>query len=333
MSRDWTEFAELAVRKMAQAKPGESLLVLTDTWADPVVPQACLEAGLAAGIDTTLLVIPGMDPTDTSELDDVTIAAIAAADVVLGVCETMFTAKESTDRALDAGTRISATNVKGMEDFAIAGILEVDYELMIEIGKKIGAIWQQTELCRVTSPHGTDITYDMRGRPLDLGHGMANNPGDCDYFPGVSIANAPIESTIQGKIVVDGNIPPGRLVEEPVTLHMEDGVIAEITGGADADALRAYFAESGDPIATHLCHFTLGLNPRARTSGSVHQDEHVLGAITYGFGSQSAGFGGNVPPCNVHCDVVLTTGRIECDGVVMLDNNELNAELGLGGLS
>jgi len=101
MSRDWTEFAEIAVRKMAQAKPGENLLVLTDTWADPAVPQACLEAGIAAGIDTTMLVIPGMDPTDTSELDDVTIAAIAAADVVLGVCETMFTAKESTDRALD----------------------------------------------------------------------------------------------------------------------------------------------------------------------------------------------------------------------------------------
>lgn len=333
MSRDWTEFAEIAVHKMAQAKPGENFLVLTDTWADPAVPQACFEAGIRAGARTSLLVIPGMDPTDSSELDEVTIAAIAAADVVLGVCETMFTAKASTDRALEGGTRIAGTNVKGMEDFAIEGLVNVDYELMIEIAHKIGAIWQKTELCRVTSPSGTDITYDMRDRPLDVGHGMANNPGDCDYFPGVSVANAPIEKTIQGKIVVDGNIPPGRLVEEPVTLHVEKGIIAEIEGGADAEALRAHFAASGDPIATHLCHFTLGLNPRARTSGSVHQDEHVLGAITYGFGSQAGAFGGCVPPCNVHCDVVLTTGRIECDGVVMLDDNTLNADLGLGGLS
>ena len=223
MSRDWGAFAELAVRKMARAKPDEKLLVLTDTWADQEVAQACFAAALNAGTKASLLVIPGMEPTDTSELDDVTIAAIASADVVLGVCETMFTAKESTDRALAAGTRISATNVKGMEDFAIEGLVNVDYDLMIDIANKIGALWQKTELCRVTSSYGTDITYDMRGRPLDVGHGMANNPGDCDYFPGVSVANAPIEKTIQGKIVVDGNIPPGRLVEEPVTLHVENG--------------------------------------------------------------------------------------------------------------
>lgn len=333
MSLRWGKFAEIAVRKMAQAKPGEKLLVLTDTWADQEVAQACLAAGLTAGAQATLLVMPRMAPSDTSDLDPVTAAAIAEADVVLGVCETMFTAKDSTERALENGTRIAGTDIKGMEDFAIEGLVSVDYEHMIDVANRIGALWQQTELCRVTSPYGTDITYDMRGRPLDVGTGIAAQPGDCDYFPGVSVANAPIEKTIHGTIVVDGNIPPGRLVKEPVTLHMVDGVIAEIEGSADAAALRAHFDESGDPIAKHLCHFTLGLNPRARTSGSVHQDEHVLGAVTYGFGQQAAGFGGCVPPCNVHCDVVLTTARIECDGEVMLDDNQLNEEMGFGGIA
>ena len=134
-------------------------------------------------------------------------------------------------------------------------------------------------------------------------------------------------------IVVDGNVPPGRLPKAPVTLQIKDGVIVDFEGSEDADALRAYFAESGDPIATHLCHFTLGLNPRARTSGSVHQDEHVLGAVTFGFGSQAPAFGGTVPPCNVHCDVVLTTAKIECDGRIMLEANKLNEEMGFGGLS
>ncbi len=333
MSFRWAQLGDVAVRKMGQVKPGEKVLVLSDTWTDQDVANAFFNAAINAGAQATLLVIPRMAPTDASELDDVTIAAIAAADVVLGVCETMVANKESTERALAGGTRMSSTNVNGMEDFVIEGLLDVDYDLMIEIANKIGDLWQKTELCRVTSQYGTDITYDMRERPIDVGHGMALEPGASDFFPGVSVANAPIEKTIQGTIVVDGNIPPGRLVKEPVTLRIEDGVIVAIEGGGDAAALRAYFAASGDPIATHLCHFTLGLNPRARTSGSVHQDEHVLGAITYGFGSQSGIFAGCVPPCNVHCDVVLTTGKIECDGVVMLDANELNADLGLGGLS
>ncbi len=332
MSLRWGRFAEEAVHRMAQAKPGEKLLVLTDSWADQEIAQACFAAAESAGARATLLVMPRMAPTDDSELDDVTAAAIANADVVLGICESMFTAKTATEDALENGTRIAATNPKGMEDFAIEGLLEVDYDKMIEVAHSIGAIWQRTELCRVTSPYGTDISYDMRDRPLDVGTGMAVQPGDCDYFPGVSVANAPIESTINGTIVVDGNIPPGRLAREPVTLHLEKGVIVAIEGGADAAAVRAYFEASGDPVAKHLCHFTLGLNPRAQTTGSVHQDEHVLGAVTYGFGQQAAGFGGCVPPCNVHCDVVLTTARIECDGQVMLDNNELNEELGLGGI-
>jgi len=81
-----------------------------------------------------------------------------------------------------------------------------------------------------------------------------------------------------------------------------------------------------------LCHFTLGLNPRAKTTGHVHQDEHVLGAVTFGFGSQDPDFKGNVPPCKVHCDVVLQSSTIYLDDTVMCENNRLNPDLGLGGL-
>lgn len=333
MSVRWGEFARLAVRKMAGVQPGETFLVLADTWTDLDVAHACLAAGIDRGARASLLVITRMAQDDPGELDPVTVAAIERADVVLGLCETMFVEKPSTERALEAGTRIASTNVKGMEEFVVEGIRDVDYDLMVEIANRIGALWQRTTCCRVSSPLGTDLTFDMRDRPIDVGSGMAQRPGQADFFPGVSVANAPIEESIEGTIVVDGNIPPGRLVREPVTVHIEKGVIASIEGGADAAALRAHFAASGDPVATHLCHFTLGLNPRARTSGSIHQDEHVLGAITFGFGSQAPAFGGTVPPCGVHCDLVLTTGRIELDGTVMLDANRLSDDLGLGGLA
>jgi leucyl aminopeptidase (aminopeptidase T) len=118
-----------------------------------------------------------------------------------------------------------------------------------------------------------------------------------------------------------------------VTVQIRNGVIVEIQGGSDAAALRAHFERSDDPIAKQLCHFTLGLNPRARTSGSVHQDEHVLGAVTFGFGEQDPAFGGAVPPCAVHCDLVLTTATITVDNQVMCHDNKLADSLGLGGLS
>jgi leucyl aminopeptidase (aminopeptidase T) len=318
---------------MAQAKPGESLLVLADTWTDMDLAEACLLAGLTAQAKTQLLVIPRMAPTDVSEFNASISGAIMGADVILGICPTMFLEKNAIKAARKQGTRIASTNVIGMEDFAIEGICDVDYTRMVAVAKAVGEIWQRTDLCQVTSSLGTNISFKLRGRPIDIGDGMAIKPGEADFFPGVSVANAPIESTINGTIVVDGNIPPGRLVAAPVTVQIRNGVIVEIQGGSDAAALRAHFERSGDPIAKHLCHFTLGLNPRARTSGSVHQDEHVLGAVTFGFGEQDPAFGGTVPPCAVHCDLVLTTATITVDDQVMCHDNKLAEAFGLGGLS
>lgn len=329
---EWKKFAEVAVTKMALAKSGESLLIVADTKTNQEATFACAAAGLAAGIDTYTLILPWMEPTDTRDLGKVAAGAIQGADVILGLCETMFVEKDATEKARAKGTRVAATTLAGMEEFALAGILEVDYDLMIQTAEKARGIWENSKNCRVTSALGTDISFKMEGRPVLIGDGLATEPGEADFFPGVSIANAPVESSINGIVVIDGNIPPGQLVEEPVRCFLEQGIITRIEGGRDAELLRAYFDKSGDPIARHLCHFTLGLNPCAKTTGNVHQDEHVLGAVTFGFGSQDPDFKGTVPDCSVHCDVVLTSVTITLDGTIMCENNRLNTDLGLEAL-
>ncbi len=253
----WGEFGEIAVRKMGQVKPGESLLILADTRTDMEIAEACLIAGINAKANAQMLVVPWVALSDTSELNRVTVGAIREADVIVGLCETMFVSKETTTAARKNGTRIASTVVSREDDFAIDGIVNVDYDKMILIANKAIELWENADICRVISDAGTDISFGMKGRPALLGDGMATVPGEADFFPGVSIANAPIEETINGTIVVDGNIPPGKLVNEPVTCRVEKGVIVKITGGADASTLKREFEKSKDPIAKHICHFTL----------------------------------------------------------------------------
>jgi leucyl aminopeptidase (aminopeptidase T) len=318
---------------MAQARAGESLLVLADTWTDRVIADACLIAGINAKTNAQLLVIPRMSHTDTREFNSSTAGAIEGADVIVAVCETMFIEKAATRRAREAGTRIVSVMPRGMEDFAIEGILDVDYPLMIEIGKKIAHLWERTEVCRVTSPLGTDLSFRLKGRPADMGDGTATRPGQVGFFPGVDASIAPVEETINGTIVIDGCIDPGsRVVSEPITCRLEKGVITAIEGGADANAWRSSLESVDDPMAFHLCHFTIGLNPRAKVSDNMHECEHILGAITFGFGDQDPGFQGTVGEAKIHADAVLLSPTVILDGVIMLENNELNPELGLGGL-
>ncbi len=55
----WGEFGEIAVRKMGQVKPGESLLILADTRTDMEIAEAYLIARINAKADAQMLVIPG----------------------------------------------------------------------------------------------------------------------------------------------------------------------------------------------------------------------------------------------------------------------------------
>jgi leucyl aminopeptidase (aminopeptidase T) len=318
---------------MAQVKPGENLLILADTWTDMGIAEACLIAGINAKAHAQLLVIPRMPHTDTREFNASTAGAIQGADVIVGVCgETMFLEKDATRKAREKGTRIVATSPKGQEDFLIEGILDVDYGLMIETGEKICDLWERTEVCRVTSSLGTDISFHLKGRPARVDDGMATEPGEVDFFPGVGCSIAPIEETIKGTIVVDGNMSPIGLVRAPVTCSLEEGVVTSVEGGTDASEWRSRLEATGEPKAFHLCHLSLGLNPRAKVSGNMHQDEQVLGAITFGFGNQDPSFMGAVGAAKVHTDVVLLSPTVTLDGVLMLESNTLNAELGLGGL-
>ena len=89
--------------------------------------ELCFEAGRNIGAKSNLHVFPLMAHDDVSELDEILSNAIIASDVIIGLCETMFIEKKATRMAREKGTRISSAILRGMEEFAIEGLLNVDY--------------------------------------------------------------------------------------------------------------------------------------------------------------------------------------------------------------
>ena len=320
----WFDFAKTVVNEMACVKKNENLLILADTWTDLSVAELCFEAGRGVGAKTNLLVFPMMQHDDVSELDAMVSNAIHASDVVIGLCETMFLEKKATREARKNGTRISSTILRGMEEFAIEGLLNVDYNKMLDESKEISEIWRKTKLCNVSCSNGTNISFSLEGRPVDIGDGVSDKPGEADFFPGVDVNIAPIEETINGEIVVDGCIAPGNgIVDELMTLTLKNGVIDEIKGGKDADNFLKSLESANDEKVFHLCHFTLGLNPAAKKSNNMHECEHVVGAVTFGFGDQDPSFEGTVGEAKIHSDVVIMSPTIVLDDKKLVENNKI----------
>ncbi len=321
------------MRRMAQVKPGETLLILADTWTDMEIAEACLIAGINAEANAQLLVIPKMSRADMREFNPSIEGAILGPDVILGLCEVTYIYKAAGRKARDKGIGIATTVPKGVEDYVIEGILEVDHEAMAEMCETIRELWEKTEVCKVTSPLGTDISFRLKGRRAFPELGIATELFPVAYFPGGLVAIAPIEETINGTIVIDGSITPGGLISEPIICHVENGVITTIESGPDANAWRSRLETTGDPKAFHIAHFTVGLNPRAKLSGVHIQDERVYGSVTFGVGHQDRDFEGSVGVAKIHSDAVLASPAIYPDGVLMLEGNRFNPDLGLTELS
>jgi leucyl aminopeptidase (aminopeptidase T) len=292
------------------------------------IAEAVLIAGINAKANAQLLVIPRIARSDKREFNPSTAGAIMGADVIVGVCETMFIRRAATREAAKKGTRATGTVPRGREDWVLEGLLEVDFPRMIEIGEKICELWEKTQVCRVTSALGTDISFRLKGRPCDPCDGRAIRPGQLGYFPGGTPSIAPIEETINGTIVVDGTITGCGQVSAPVTARLEKGVVTSIEGGADADAWRSLLESTGEPKAFHLCHFNVGINPRAEIP-----TEHAWGIVDFGFGHQDASYKGTIgQDVKMHTDVTLRSATIYLDGVVMCESRKFNPDLGLGGL-
>jgi leucyl aminopeptidase (aminopeptidase T) len=328
----WGEWAEAVMRMIVEVKPGENLLILADTWTDMDIAEACLIAGINAQANAQLLVILRMARGDRREFNPSTAGAIVGADVIVGLCETSFGRRGATREATKRGTRAAGAVPRGDEEWVLEGILDIDFPHMIKMGEKIRELWEKTEVCRVTSALGTDISFRLKGRPCDPCDGRAIDPGVIDYFPGGTPSIAPIEETINGTIVVDGFTSAGP-VSKPVTARLEKGVVTAIKGGEDADAWHSLLESTGEPKAFHLCHFNVGINPRARTGIDMNQEEKAVGVVTFGFGHQDASYQGTVgQDVKMHTDVTLRSATISLDGVVMCENREFNPDLGLGGL-
>jgi leucyl aminopeptidase (aminopeptidase T) len=106
----------------------------------------------------------------------------------------------------------------------------------------------------------------------------------------------------------------GRL-EEPVTLTVENGRLADATGPKGAEWLALLTAHGED--GRNFAELGVGTNERATLTGNVLEDEKMLGTAHIAFGASSS-FGGNVT-VPVHDDAVILDPTLIVGGTTVID--------------
>lgn len=303
------------LRVCARLREGERVVVVSD-FRQQAMAEVVAGAALALGAD---VVVTTMRPRDyDGQEPPLAVAnAIADTDLVVSLARTSITHSTAIKTALRNGARGIMLSAFVPEQLMGGGI-DADFEALAPLGRRVAALLGEANEAHLTTPAGTDLRMRLDGRPGNAHTGLAHEPGVFSTVPNAESSVSPVEGTSQGVFVADASIPyfDIGLLSEPVVYTIADGVVTDIRGGRQADAIAAKMAEVRDPAAYNIAQLSFGLNPLCQLRGVMLDDEGAYGTSHIGIGT-STSLGGTVK-APMHYDALMWKPTLTLDGEVVL---------------
>lgn len=295
------------IRDCLGVRAGEEVLVVAD-GATEALGRALRAAASDAGADAVLALMDAR-ATDGAEPPAAVAAALAACDVFLAPTTRSLSHTAARKAATDGGAR--GATLPGATAEMLARVMSADLAAVRARSAAAAARLGAGSEARITCPRGTDLRVDLRGRDGIADDGDLTAPGAFGNLPCGEGFIAPAGG--EGQLVA-ASIAAIGLAEPPATLFVEGG---RLTGGFGpaADALLGALRAHGE-AGTNLAELGIGTNDRASLTGSVLEDEKILGTIHVAFGA-SAGIGGTVS-VPIHLDCVVLDAEVTVDGDPLL---------------
>ena len=315
---------------LANISAGMKILVITDFAHDPRVWQVVMSTLSELGAEATLAIFDER-PADYCDPPTAVCEAMKQVDVNVLLASTgMLHAPASTAAMLAGIPVICMDGGMTLEMFQSGAVTENQREMAIRhhyVGTNI--LGTDAKMCRVTSRHGTDITYSVEGRifppklpaddfvPYKANYlSKTSNRKSSLYrflYPNGELNICPVEYTANGKLVFDLCMHQIGRIREPIELTVENGRIVKIDGGADAFTLRNYLAEHADENG-YVCpaEASVGINSKAKIRGVQREDKNIIGSMHFGLGT-TIDVGGTVHS-NIHMDGVILEPTLYVDG-------------------
>ena len=287
--------ARSVIRTCLQVRPFEPVLIVTDPDSS-TIGRALYEAA-AEVTDRTLMMMMPTSHKKGSEPPDYVAELMRKQDVVILATKSSLTHTKARINASRSG-RTRIISMPGISELMFSsGGMTADYNALQKEISGFTSIFRRKRDVRVTSAGGTDITFSIGAKWRTDDNGICNRPGQVMNLPSGRIFVYPKEESMNGKIVIDGSWE-GNLLEEPISMDIENGVIVNISDNQLGQEIDIVFDEiskslnkSKAGIVRTVAEFGFGMNSRAKVVGNLLEDQIVRGAAHFVFGDNSA-YGG-----------------------------------------
>ncbi|HXX72858.1 MAG TPA: aminopeptidase [Candidatus Acidoferrales bacterium] len=307
------------LRTCAGAKPGENVLVVTDTETDLSIARTIMEAARRLRVDCSTITmeartLPGEEPPAPVA------AAMRSAEVIISPTSTTLFHTHARTAACRAGSRFISMACATMPVLSSGG-MSADFPKEKAVLKRLMRRFTVAKRIMVTNPAGTCLTFNVHGRKGYGLSGMATRSGEATGVPDIEAYIAPIESDTNGVLVVDGSTSVTGIVRQPIVITIRHGVAVTIAGGSDAQSIRSILLKTRSRGSFYVGEFGVGLNPLARIRGAIIEDEGVLGTAHLALGDNTKIGGKN--SARTHIDFVFKNPHLQLDGETVLRGRRL----------
>lgn len=277
------------IKEILQVKVGETVAITADTSSNEAVVNATAASVYAAGGKPLVVWTATPDGVGKAADDKLPVAALGSmlteVDVWIEYNKQWLLYSSPFEIAYENNKNLRYICLVEMNpDLMIRNIGDVDMVMLSEFMTKFADMNINAKEMRVTTPAGTNLNFRTNPRHVvSCDAGDASTPG-VFMMPG-QINVVPELGSVNGILVFDGSlVPPCGLLEEPVVMTIVDSVITEINGGHQARTFEIWLDSFNDPNMRKLAHIAYGLNPGAKLTGNIVEDERVWGATEWGIG-------------------------------------------------
>jgi len=163
------------------------------------------------------------------------------------------------------------------------GPMNVDYAAMQSDAARLMKAFEGATSVHITAPGGTDLKLDIEERTFCTDTKITIEQGG--NLPCGEIWCAPVETSGEGLMVCDGSIGDLENPRHPLAITIEKGKIAALTS-QDEQLVQAVKEVTGvDAEADIVGELGIGLNPNAKLTGIMLEDEKALRTAHIAFGN------------------------------------------------
>ncbi|MFH1398787.1 MAG: aminopeptidase [Candidatus Woesearchaeota archaeon] len=245
--------------------------------------------------------------------------------VVLGLSERLGRINNKSFRRFCQERRLRFASTPSLGALAtnkinvLVDAINVDYKQELYVHGLVKRMLDYGEHVHITTKAGTNLHVGIKGCMAVSSAGVYLKEGEGGNLPGGEVFIAPAKKQVEGRVVVDAssrNRDTTVLVKKPIIIDIENGEVVRIEG-KEADLLRKSIEDAertGKPDwgVRRVGELGIGLNPKAKLSGSMIIDEKVSKTAHIAIGSNNW-FGGGVW-ASIHLDQVFKNPKIKVDG-------------------